>query len=63
MKKRNEKMIYIKPLVEQLQIEMEQGVAAGSQGSVQPGGGSGVTENDWNNGGTETQDPSGEWWN
>ncbi|MGE8243896.1 hypothetical protein D3C87_667590 [compost metagenome] len=63
MEKRTEKMIYIKPLVEQLQIEMEQGVAAGSQGSVQPGGGSGVTENDWNNGGTETQDPSGEWWN
>lgn len=63
MKKRSEKNIYVTPVIERSQVEMEESVAAGSQGSVQPGGGSGVTENDWNNGGTQTQDPSGEWWN
>ncbi|MGE8377090.1 MAG: hypothetical protein ACN6PN_02035, partial [Sphingobacterium sp.] len=63
MKKRTEKKIYVKPVIEQLQVVMEEGVAAGSVGSAQPGGGSGVNETDWNNGGSETQDPSGEWWN
>lgn len=64
MKKRTEKNIYVKPVIEQLQVEMEHGVAAGSAGSGQPGGGTGVNETDWNNGGTETQDPNGgEWWN
>ncbi|WP_286857446.1 MULTISPECIES: hypothetical protein [Sphingobacterium] len=42
---------------------MEQSVAAGSAGSAQPGGGSGVQEEEWLNGGSETKDPSGEWWN
>ncbi|WP_433902890.1 hypothetical protein [Sphingobacterium puteale] len=52
------------PVIEQLEVLMEEGVAAGSAGSAQPGGGSGVNETDWNNGGSETQDPSsGEWWN
>ena len=64
MKKRTEKKIYVKPVIEQLQVVMEEGIAAGSVGSGQPGGGSGVNETDWNNGGTETKDPDGgEWWN
>jgi len=64
MKKRTEKKMYVTPVIEQLQVLMEEGVAAGSVGSAQPGGGSGVSETDWNNGGTETKDPSsGEWWN
>ncbi|WP_312191354.1 hypothetical protein [Sphingobacterium sp.] len=63
MKKRTEKMTYVRPAIEQLTLAMEEGIAAGSNGSAQPGGGTGVTENEWNNGGTETQDPSGEWWN
>jgi len=64
MKKRTEKKMYVTPVIEQLQVLMEEGVAAGSVGSTQPGGGSGVNETDWNNGGTETKDPNGgEWWN
>jgi len=64
MKKRTEKKYYVQPVIEQLKVEMEEGIAAGSNGSGQPGGGSGVTETDWNNGGTETKDPNGgEWWN
>ncbi|WP_336829571.1 hypothetical protein [Sphingobacterium multivorum] len=62
MNKRTEKKIYKSPVVEQLKVEMEGVIAAGSTGSAQPGGGSGVTETDWNNGGTQTQEPSGEWW-
>ncbi|MEN5235610.1 hypothetical protein [Sphingobacterium faecium] len=54
----------MKPVIEQLLVEMEEGLAAGSVGSGQPGGGTGVTETEWNNGGTETKDPDGgEWWN
>ncbi|WP_286862742.1 MULTISPECIES: hypothetical protein [Sphingobacterium] len=64
MKKKTEKAIYVTPVIERLQVMMEEGVAAGSAGSAQPGGGSGVSETDWNNGGSETQDPSScEWWN
>lgn len=64
MKKKTEKKIYLAPVIERLQVMMEEGVASGSAGSAQPGGGSGVNETDWNNGGSETQDPSGgEWWN
>lgn len=63
MKKRTEKKIYQKPVIEQLKVEMEEGVAAGSVGSAQPGAGTGVSETNWNNGGSETQDPAGEWWN
>jgi hypothetical protein len=63
MKKRTEKMAYVRPTIEQLTLAMEEGIAAGSNGSAQPGGGTGVTENEWNIGGTETKDPSGEWWN
>lgn len=63
MKKRTERMTYVRPAIEQLTLAMEEGIAAGSNGSAQPGGGTGVTENEWNNGGTETKDPSGEWWN
>ncbi|WP_313263887.1 hypothetical protein [Sphingobacterium sp.] len=62
MKKRTEKKYYVQPVIEQLKVEMEEGIAAGSNGTAQPGGGSGVNETDWNNGGSETQDPSGEWW-
>jgi hypothetical protein len=63
MKKRKEKDIYISPAIDRLQLEMEQGVAAGSVGSAQPGGGGGVQEEGWIDGGSETKDPSGEWWN
>ena len=64
MKKKTEKKIYVTPVIEQLDVLMEEAVAAGSAGSAQPGGGSGVNETEWNNGGSETQDPSGgEWWN
>ena len=58
-----EKKIYMKPAIDIVQVQMEDGIAAGSNGSGQPGGGSGVQENDWTNGGSETKDPnSGEWW-
>ncbi|MCW8310459.1 MULTISPECIES: hypothetical protein [Sphingobacterium] len=58
-----EKKIYMKPAIDIVQVEMEEGIAAGSNGSGQPGGGSGVQEDDWINGGSETKDPSsGEWW-
>lgn len=64
MMKKNEMLIkeeYIPPTLEVMFIEMEQGFAASSP--VQPGGGSGVKEEDWVDGGTETKDPNGgEWW-
>ncbi len=63
MKKEKQKKIYISPAIERLHLKMEQSVAAGSAGSAQPGGGSGVQEEEWLNGGSETKDPSGEWWN
>jgi len=62
MNKKIEKKMYIKPVIERLQLEMEEGVAAGSLGSGQPGGGTGVKEEEWIDGGSETRDPSGEWW-
>ncbi|HFK5546500.1 TPA: hypothetical protein ACG0AR_003388 [Elizabethkingia anophelis] len=59
----NEKREYISPVIEVIQVEMEEGFAASSP--VQPGGGSGITEEDWIDGGTEVKDPDtngGEWW-
>ncbi|WP_407483007.1 hypothetical protein [Elizabethkingia meningoseptica] len=55
-----EKKEYVSPLIEVLLVEMESGLAASS--AVLPGGGSGVTEVDWVDAGTETKDPDGEWW-
>ncbi|PUB30749.1 hypothetical protein C8J95_10567 [Elizabethkingia sp. YR214] len=66
MMKNNKKTLckkeYVPPVVEVLLLEIEEGFAAGSP--VQPGGGSGVSEVDWVDGGTEVKDPdgSGEWW-
>ncbi|AQX05153.1 hypothetical protein KRE40_04415 [Elizabethkingia meningoseptica] len=60
---KNHKEQYTPPLLEVILIEMEQGFAASSP--VQPGGGSGVQEEDWTNGGIEVKDPDtngGEWW-
>ncbi|AIL45499.1 hypothetical protein HZP39_02215 [Elizabethkingia anophelis] len=53
---------YVPPIVEVMLLEIEEGFAAGSP--VQPGGGSGISEVDWIDGGTEIKDPdgSGEWW-
>ncbi len=57
-------MTYVSPAIKRMTLAMEEGIAAGSNGSAQPGGGTGVTETDWNSGGTETKDPNGgEWWN
>ncbi|MDV4102691.1 hypothetical protein CMT19_16755 [Elizabethkingia anophelis] len=58
-----EKKEYLSPIIDVILIEMEEGFAAGSP--VQPGGGNGITEEDWIDGGTETKDPNtnnGEWW-
>ncbi|WP_407483167.1 hypothetical protein [Elizabethkingia meningoseptica] len=54
---------YTPPVLEVALVEMEEGFAASSP--VQPGGGNGVQEEDWINGGIEVKDPdtnNGEWW-
>ena len=61
MKKRTEKSIYLKPAIERLQVEMEQGIAAGS--AVNPG----VDDGGFQPGGSDIKDPNsgtdnGEWW-